>query len=158
MGERLRGYGFETELLRPENDPDARHPRWNVIGTRRGAAARPCVHLNGHIDVVPAGEGWTLDPFGGVVRAGRLYGDLAIGHTCTLRRLPCLEALDLFAERRDLIRRRRGSCDVPRSRLLSMRYSCGHDFHQQWQLTPALGCGRPVLHSAKNIAQGNSKR
>src|SRR5262245_25313105 len=53
LGERLRGYGYETELLRPENDADPRHPRWNVLGTRRGAAARPCVHLNGHIDVVP---------------------------------------------------------------------------------------------------------
>jgi succinyl-diaminopimelate desuccinylase len=32
------------------------------------------VHLNGHLDVVPAGEGWTVDPFGGVVRDGRIYG------------------------------------------------------------------------------------
>ena len=32
------------------------------------------MHLNGHFDVVPAGDGWTVDPFGGVVRDGRLYG------------------------------------------------------------------------------------
>jgi succinyl-diaminopimelate desuccinylase len=32
------------------------------------------VHLNGHFDVVPAGAGWSLDPFGGVVRDGRIYG------------------------------------------------------------------------------------
>jgi succinyl-diaminopimelate desuccinylase len=30
--------------------------------------------LNGHVDVVPAGDGWTVDPFGGVVRDGRIYG------------------------------------------------------------------------------------
>jgi succinyl-diaminopimelate desuccinylase len=32
------------------------------------------VHLNGHFDVVPAGDGWTVDPFGGEVRDGRIYG------------------------------------------------------------------------------------
>ena len=32
------------------------------------------MHLNGHFDVVPAGAGWTVDPFGGVVRDGRIYG------------------------------------------------------------------------------------
>jgi succinyl-diaminopimelate desuccinylase len=36
--------------------------------------ARPLVHLNGHFDVVPAGGGWTLDPFGGIVKDGRVYG------------------------------------------------------------------------------------
>ena len=32
------------------------------------------MHLNGHFDVVPAGEGWTLEPFGGIVRDGKVYG------------------------------------------------------------------------------------
>ena len=32
------------------------------------------MHLNGHFDVVPAGEGWTRDPFGGDVVDGRIYG------------------------------------------------------------------------------------
>ena len=27
-----------------------------------------------HLDVVPPGEGWTVEPFGGLVRDGRLYG------------------------------------------------------------------------------------
>ena len=40
----------------------------------RRASASTSVHLNGHFDVVPAGDGWTVDPFGGVVRDGRLYG------------------------------------------------------------------------------------
>jgi succinyl-diaminopimelate desuccinylase len=46
----------------------------NVLGTRRGRSARPAVHLNGHFDVVPAGSGWTVDPFAGIVRDGRIYG------------------------------------------------------------------------------------
>ncbi|MDQ3489364.1 MAG: acetylornithine deacetylase/succinyl-diaminopimelate desuccinylase family protein, partial [Acidobacteriota bacterium] len=57
---------------RPEHT--SHHPRVNVVGLRRGRALRPAVHLNGHFDVVPAGAGWTLDPFGGVVKDGRVYG------------------------------------------------------------------------------------
>jgi succinyl-diaminopimelate desuccinylase len=32
------------------------------------------LHFNGHFDVVPVGEGWTVDPFGAEIRDGRLYG------------------------------------------------------------------------------------
>jgi succinyl-diaminopimelate desuccinylase len=46
----------------------------NVVGLRAGRQPRPLVHFNGHFDVVPAGEGWTVDPFAGVVRQGRIYG------------------------------------------------------------------------------------
>jgi succinyl-diaminopimelate desuccinylase len=45
----------------------------NVIATRRGGPG-PVVHLNGHIDVVPPGDGWTVDPFGGLVRDGKIFG------------------------------------------------------------------------------------
>jgi len=76
IGDRLQAGGFEVEyhaaVGRPEHT--AAHPRINVIGTRRGEKQRPLLHLNGHFDVVPAGEGWTVDPFGGVVKDGRLYG------------------------------------------------------------------------------------
>lgn len=76
IGRRLSGFGFEVEYVdahgRPEHSTE--HPRVNVVGTRRGKAARPCVHLNGHFDVVPAGDGWTRDPFGGEVADGRVYG------------------------------------------------------------------------------------
>jgi succinyl-diaminopimelate desuccinylase len=32
------------------------------------------VHFNSHIDVVPAGAGWTVDPFAGEVRDGKVFG------------------------------------------------------------------------------------
>lgn len=76
IGETLASLQFAVEYHaaegRPEHTP--RHPRLNVIGTRHGRSARPLVHLNGHFDVVPAGDGWTLDPFGGEVRDGRIWG------------------------------------------------------------------------------------
>ena len=28
----------------------------------------------GHLDVVPEGEGWTFDPFGGEIRDGKIFG------------------------------------------------------------------------------------
>ncbi len=34
----------------------------------------PGLLLLGHTDVVPVGDGWTRDPFGGVIEDGRIYG------------------------------------------------------------------------------------
>jgi succinyl-diaminopimelate desuccinylase len=76
IGATLDRLGFEIEYFaaegRPEHTP--RHPRLNVVGTRVGLAERPLVHLNGHFDVVPAGHGWTRDPFGGEVADGKIFG------------------------------------------------------------------------------------
>jgi len=32
------------------------------------------VHFNGHLDVVQTGAGWTVDPFAGLVKDGKVYG------------------------------------------------------------------------------------
>src|SRR5579872_466381 len=66
LGAQLGGFGYDVEYV------FADHDRVNVIG--RMGSARPCLHFNGHIDVVPAGNGWTLDPFGGIVRDGKIFG------------------------------------------------------------------------------------
>ncbi|MBM3780770.1 MAG: acetylornithine deacetylase/succinyl-diaminopimelate desuccinylase family protein [Acidobacteria bacterium] len=76
IGTRLAALGFETEYIAAEGRPEhtRQHPRVNVVGTRHGVRPRPTVHLNGHFDVVPVGQGWTVDPFAGLVRDGRVYG------------------------------------------------------------------------------------
>lgn len=76
IGERLRGRGFRVELLRAVGTPgdSERHPRTNVVARIEGRGPGACVHFNGHIDVVAPGHGWTLDPFAGTVRDGKLYG------------------------------------------------------------------------------------
>jgi succinyl-diaminopimelate desuccinylase len=76
IGERLRQCDFAVDYLPAEGSAEhtPSHPRLNVVGLRRGRSMRPLVHLNGHFDVVPAGAGWTVDPFAGVVRDGRIYG------------------------------------------------------------------------------------
>lgn len=48
--------------------------RPNLVARLEGrGGARPLVLL-AHLDTVPIGEGWTIDPLGGEVRDGRLYG------------------------------------------------------------------------------------
>jgi succinyl-diaminopimelate desuccinylase len=76
LGERLRQRGFGIEYVRGEGTPgdSDRYPRTNVIARFDGRTPGPTVHFNSHIDVVEAGEGWTVDPFEGVVKDGRVYG------------------------------------------------------------------------------------
>ncbi|WP_274424292.1 acetylornithine deacetylase/succinyl-diaminopimelate desuccinylase family protein [Chelativorans sp. YIM 93263] len=68
--------GFETRLIRGEGAPgdNDRYPRTNVVARREGNRPGPTVHFNSHIDVVEAGEGWTVDPFAGTVRDGKVFG------------------------------------------------------------------------------------
>jgi acetylornithine deacetylase len=47
--------------------------RNNVRVTLDGGQG-PGLLLLGHTDVVPVGDGWTTDPFGGMVRGGRIHG------------------------------------------------------------------------------------
>ena len=76
IGGKLADFDFDVEYYAAEGRPEHTftHPRINVLGTRCGRSMRPLVHLNGHFDVVPAGAGWTVDPFGGDVREGRIWG------------------------------------------------------------------------------------
>jgi len=76
VGDRLKALGFETRYVTAGLHPDhtEEHPRVNVVGRLPGRSPMPTLHFNGHTDVVPAGEGWTVDPFGGLVRDGRVYG------------------------------------------------------------------------------------
>jgi succinyl-diaminopimelate desuccinylase len=76
IGNRLRKRDFAIEYVRATGSPgdSDRYPRVNVIARRDGSGAGPCVHFNGHIDVVATGRGWTVDPFAAVVKDGRIYG------------------------------------------------------------------------------------
>ncbi|GIO52402.1 M20 family metallopeptidase [Paenibacillus cineris] len=64
----LRDEGIEAELQW------AAPQRPNVVARLKGTAEGPALLYNGHLDVVPAGEGWSEDPFAAVVRGGELIG------------------------------------------------------------------------------------
>lgn len=88
IGKKLKEFGYDIEYIRvPDDylkeyilatrtgdDDQAILPRVNVMARMKGSSGRPVKHFSGHFDVVPAGEGWTVDPFGGEVREGRIYG------------------------------------------------------------------------------------
>jgi acetylornithine deacetylase/succinyl-diaminopimelate desuccinylase family protein len=52
---------------------EVRPGRPNVVA-EVGSPDGPTLVFNGHLDTVPVGEGWTVDPFGGEVCDGRVYG------------------------------------------------------------------------------------
>lgn len=76
--ELLEGFGFHAEQ-HPVPEQQVRDygltSLTNLIVRRRyGDRAHPLIALNAHGDVVPPGEGWTQDPYGGAIVDGKLYG------------------------------------------------------------------------------------
>ena len=76
LGGKLREFDYNVEQIPAEGRAEhtAQHPRINVIGRLRGTPSRPLLHFNGHLDVVPAGRGWTMDPFRATISDGRIFG------------------------------------------------------------------------------------
>lgn len=85
--DRFRAANLDTRVEEPQNADLAPwaehitavpsyHHRPNVIGIRRGSGGGRSLILNAHIDTVELGdrEHWNLDPLGGDVVDGRLYG------------------------------------------------------------------------------------
>lgn len=48
--------------------------RPNLTVVLKGQKEGPRLLFNGHLDVVPAGENWSVDPFAAVVQDGKLIG------------------------------------------------------------------------------------
>ena len=96
LGDRLQERGFEVSYHRGEGTPGDtdRYPRTNLIARLEGHAPGPCLHFNGHLDVVIAGQGWSEDPFAGVVKEGRIYGrgtcDMKGGIAASVIALECI--------------------------------------------------------------------
>ncbi|MCF6466169.1 ArgE/DapE family deacylase [Clostridium sp. Cult2] len=81
IGNMMEKIGCEVEYvnvpheLLPKLAPKGENlPRVNVIGKYKGTLERPNIHFSGHYDVVPAGDGWSVDPYEAVVKDGKLYG------------------------------------------------------------------------------------
>ncbi|MEM8749642.1 MAG: acetylornithine deacetylase/succinyl-diaminopimelate desuccinylase family protein [Pseudomonadota bacterium] len=76
IGNRLARRAFDIKYIRAHDTPgdSDQHPRTNVIARIEGKGPGPTVHFNSHIDVVEVGTGWSVDPFAGVVRDGKVFG------------------------------------------------------------------------------------
>jgi len=84
VGDRLQAVGADVDQWEPDPDEFADHPmmpswhHWRnrpiTVGTLRGTGGGRSLVVNGHIDVVAPGDGWTSPPFAAEVRDGRIYG------------------------------------------------------------------------------------
>jgi len=82
--ELLQDFGFEAEK-HPVPQPDVHdygmQSITNLVVRRKYGSGRT-VALNAHGDVVPPGEGWTHDPYGGEIVDGKIYGRAAAVSKC----------------------------------------------------------------------------
>ncbi|MCW5772208.1 MAG: M20/M25/M40 family metallo-hydrolase [Rhodospirillaceae bacterium] len=69
----MRDAGMDSELQPVPASPNM-GPSFNAIGRFKGAGGGKSVMFNGHIDHNPVCDGWTKDPYGGIVEKGWLYG------------------------------------------------------------------------------------
>lgn len=76
----LEGLGFACHRLRFEEAGTA--PVDNLYA--RLGEGEPNLCFAGHTDVVPAGPGWSVDPFAAEVRDGRLFGRGAADMKCAI--------------------------------------------------------------------------
>ncbi|MEM5814227.1 MAG: M20 family metallopeptidase [Candidatus Aenigmatarchaeota archaeon] len=67
LEKRLKAAGFNVERV------ELAAGRANLIATWDGGPGKTLVIL-GHMDTIPAGQGWRHDPFGAVIENGKLFG------------------------------------------------------------------------------------
>jgi acetylornithine deacetylase/succinyl-diaminopimelate desuccinylase family protein len=77
--ELLAAFGYEAERHAVPGDEVADYGLESLTNliVRRRHGDGPTIALNAHGDVVPPGDGWTHDPYGGEVVDGKLYGRAA---------------------------------------------------------------------------------
>ena len=68
MCKAMRDIGLDAAMTPVEAD------RFNAIGTWKGQGGGKSLLFNGHLDTNPVTEGWTVDPWGGVVDKDFIYG------------------------------------------------------------------------------------
>ena len=81
----LREFDFDVQAHEVPADTVREHGLQsitNLVVQRRYGSGGRVVALNAHGDVVPPGEGWTRDPYGGEVVDGKLYGRAAAVSKC----------------------------------------------------------------------------
>lgn len=110
IASRLAQMGLAVDLWVMEGDELLAHPYFvsprdvfdaspNVVGVWKGQGGGRSMILNGHVDVVPAGDRaqWSEDPFSGKIEDGKLYGrgatDMKGGNLSSLLAIEVLQKL-----------------------------------------------------------------
>lgn len=110
IAQKLASMGLDVDLWVMEGEELLKHPYFvspreqfagspNVVGVWRGSGKGRSIILNGHVDVVPAGDRaqWSDDPFSGKVEAGKLFGrgatDMKGGNLSSLLAIQVLQKI-----------------------------------------------------------------
>ena len=83
--ELLHSFGYEAEKHAVPSDEVKAYGLesiTNLIVRRKFADGGKTIALNAHGDVVPPGEGWVHDPYGGEIEDGKIYGRAAAVSKC----------------------------------------------------------------------------
>jgi acetylornithine deacetylase len=113
IADRYRALGIETDVVTSVRADLEQHPafsddgipftdRINVVGRWRGTGEGRSLILNGHMDVVPAGDltQWQYDPWGGEIVGNRLYGrgscDMKAGLVAAVFAVQALQAIEFM--------------------------------------------------------------
>ncbi|MFI6290548.1 M20 family metallopeptidase [Nonomuraea sp. NPDC050790] len=99
VAQKMRSWGWEPLIS------EAAPGRPNVVAVVEGGLPGPTLMFEGHTDVVTEGDlsEWTVDPFGGEIRDGRLWGrgsaDMKSGLAATLYAVRALQLAGPFPGR-----------------------------------------------------------
>jgi succinyl-diaminopimelate desuccinylase len=100
--ELLKVFGYEAEKHSPpQADVTAAGLQsiTNLIVRRNFGSGGKTIALNAHGDVVPPGEGWSVDPYGGEIKEGFIYGRAAAVSKCDFSTFTfALRALEAVAK------------------------------------------------------------
>ena len=98
----LSGFGYEAEQHAPPQHAVTAfglETITNLIVRRKFGDGGKTIALNAHGDVVPPGEGWSVDPYGGTVKDGFIYGRAAAVSKCDFSTFTfALRALEAVAK------------------------------------------------------------
>lgn len=112
VAQRLEKMGADVDFWYPDIEQMRKHPAFastrenfdtspNVCGVFKGTGDGRSLIINGHVDVVPAGQesDWEDSPWSGKVKDGRIYGrgsgDMKAGIACSMIALQAIKAAGL---------------------------------------------------------------
>src|SRR3989338_481246 len=91
----LKDLGLKTKIY------EFKRRRSNVIAVLKGKGLKHSLLITPHLDTVPAGKSWSLNPFSGHIKGKRIYG---LGATDCKGNLACaLEAINSIVEENTLL-------------------------------------------------------
>lgn len=68
IADKLKDIGFDVTVVR------SKPTKPNVIARLKGVTGKPTLMYSSHMDTVPEGSGWTVDPFGATTKEGKIFG------------------------------------------------------------------------------------